>query len=120
MSENRNLWVEEMCGRLANIERETLEKLGEEQGGFFVSVANDCMDINFAIQGAYPENYNLVFHTSWGIFEEVCWFHFFFVSGNYPLLLSRLRYVWESVFRAYFAENYPLQNQRPWDAPGQS
>jgi hypothetical protein len=109
-----------MCGRLAEIERETLEQLGETKGGFFVNVANDCLDINSAIQDAYPGQHNLVLHTSSGVFKEVRWFHFFFVSGNYALLLSRLRFVWESVYRAYFAENYPLGGQQPWPAPGPS
>lgn len=122
MSERQKLWVEEMCTRLARIERETLEKLGEENGGFFVCVANDWLEINSALMDAYPgeKKYNLIFHTFLGHFKEVCWFHFFFVSGNYPLLLSRLRFVWESVFRAYFAEHYPVGPARPWPAPGPS
>src|SRR5262249_24865985 len=120
MSATPKLWVQEMCGRLAEIERETLEQLGETKGGFFVNVANDCLDINCAIQDAYPGQHNLVLHTSWGVFKEVGWFHFFFVSGNYPILLSRLRFVWESVYRAYFAENHPLGGQQPWPAPGPS
>ena len=120
MSEKPKLWVQEMCGHLAEIERETLKQLGEPKGGFFVNVANDCLDIIFAIQDAYSGQHNLVLHTALGIFKEVSWFHFFFVSGNYPLLLSRLRFVWESVFRAYLAENYPLGGQNAWPAPGPS
>jgi hypothetical protein len=122
MSERQSLWVEEMCLRLSEIERETLEKLGEEKGGSFVAAANDWLEINSALMDTCPgeQGHNLVLHTFWGLFKEVTWFHFFFVSGNYPLLLSRLRYVWESVFRAYLAEHYPLGSQQPWPAPGPS
>jgi hypothetical protein len=38
MSATPKLLVQEMCGRLAEIERETLEQLGETKGGFFVNV----------------------------------------------------------------------------------
>ena len=122
MSERQTLWVEEMCRLLAPIERETLEKLGEEKGRFFIWVANDWLKINSAVMDVYPgeQGYNLVLHTFWGLFKEVYWFHFFFVSGNYPLLLGRLRFAWESVFRAYLAENYPLGSQRSWPVPGPS
>lgn len=122
MSDNRKLWVEEMCSHLAEIERETRDKLGEGKSDFFVNVANDWIEINSALIDAYPgeEGYNLVVHTFRGLFKEVCWFHFFFVSGNYPLLLSRLRFVWESVFRAYFAEHYPLGPFQVWPVPGPS
>jgi len=120
MSERQTLWVEAMCALLAPIERETLEKLGEENGSFFSCVANDWLEISSALRDTYPgeEAYNLVFHSFLGHFKEVSWFHFFLVSGNYPLLLSRLRFVWESVFRAYFAENYPLGPHQSWPTPG--
>ncbi len=121
MSEKSTSWVEQMCRHLAEVERETMQHLGEKERGFFVNVANDCMDIGSAISRAYPGQLNLVSHTAWGVFKEATWFQFLFVSGNYPLLLSRLRYVWEAAFRAYFVENYPLRNNPfSWDAPGPS
>jgi len=118
---HRKLWVEETCSRLAEIERQTQESLGEE-GDFFVNVANDWIEINSALIDAYPGElgHTLVVHTFQGLFKEVWWFQFLFVSGNYPLLLSRLRFIWESVFRAYFAEHYPLGPPQSWPAPGPS
>ncbi|QDU23315.1 hypothetical protein [Urbifossiella limnaea] len=121
MGEKPTSWVEQMCRHLAEVERETTEQLGELERGFFVNVANDCTDIGFAVSQAYPRKVNLVLHTGWGVFKEATWFQFLFVSGNYPLLLSRLRYVWEAVFRAYFVENYPFRNSpSSWVAPGRS
>src|SRR5262249_51506717 len=98
MGEIQSSWIEQQCARLVPIERETLNKLGEEKGAFFVSVANDWLAINSAVMHTYPDEQrcNLVVLTFFGLFKEVCWFHSFFVAGNYPLLLSRLRFVWES------------------------
>ncbi len=119
MTEKPKLWIESMCDLLADVERESRDCLGIEKNGFFVNVANDCMNINAAVRKAYGEELNFLMHIAWGIFKEVTWFHFFFVSGNYPILLSRLRYVWESVFRAFFAENFFLPSDDcPWPLPG--
>jgi hypothetical protein len=35
-------------------------------------------------------------------------------------LLARLRFVWESMFRAYFAEHYAMGPCTKWDTPGPS
>jgi hypothetical protein len=122
MSDKQPSWIEEMCKLLAPVERETLEKFGEEKGGFFITVANDWLAINTALLAAYPveREHNLVVFTFWSLFKEVRWFHFLFVAGNYPLLFSRMRFAWESMFRAYFAERYPLGPCQRWDPPGQS
>ncbi len=90
---------------------------GYEKGGLFVNIANDLIDINGALFDSYrpDELNNLVFLTFWGVFKELTWFQFLFVSGNYPLLKSRLRFVWESMFRAYYAQTYSGR-----EAPGPS
>ncbi len=67
-AERQTLWVEEMCRLLAPIERQTLEKLGEEKGGFFTRVVDDWTKINSAVIGGYPgeQGYNLGASTrSW-------------------------------------------------------
>jgi hypothetical protein len=113
----QTLWVQQMSGFLADNERKTLQELGEDKGGFFALVWNDCLAIVSAIRDAYSGQANLVLLTCWGIFKELHWFHFLFVSGNYPLLMSRLRYVWESMARASLAENYVLWGLQHLDAP---
>jgi hypothetical protein len=120
MSAMQPTWIEQYCARLIPIERQTIETLGEETAGFFVNAANDCVAVSAAVGKAYPgeQSHNLVLLTLWGLFKEACWFHSFFVAGNYPLLLSRLRFVWESLFRAYFAEHYPMGPCTKWDTPG--
>src|SRR5262245_46828385 len=117
MGEQPKSYISQMCARLVDVERETMSRLGEEKGGFFVNIADDWLVISGAITDVYSpaEQCNLVFHTAWGLFKDVCWLQLLFVAGNYPLLQSRLRYVWESVFRAYHAEVYAGP-----DAPGSS
>jgi hypothetical protein len=119
MSDKQPTWIEQHCARLVPIEWETLEKLGEQKGGFFIFAANDWLAINSAVLTAYPgeQSRNLVMLTFWGLFKEVCWLHFLFVAANYPMLLARLRFVWESAFRAYFAEHYPMGPCQDWAVP---
>jgi hypothetical protein len=121
VGKQRRTYIEEMCGRLVEIERRTLKRLGKKSG-HFVNIANDWIDISSAILDAYPkaELNSFVLLTFWGLFKELCWFHFYFCAGNYPLLLSRLRFVWESVFRACFAETYRPHSAKAWETPGPS
>jgi hypothetical protein len=102
MSGEQPTWIEQHCARLIPIEKQTVAALGKETAGFFLSAANDCLTVIGAVGKAYPgeRSRNLVFVTLWGLFKEAYWFHSFFVAGNYPRLLGRLRFIWESVFRA--------------------
>jgi hypothetical protein len=122
MSEKQPSWIELHCGYLIPIEQKTVEKLGEETAAIFVCAANDCITVSAAVMDANAgeQSCNLVLLTLWGLFKEATWFHSFFVAGNYPVLLARLRFVWESMFRAYFAEHYPMGPCTTWDVPGPS
>jgi hypothetical protein len=111
-------WIEQHCAHLVPIERKTMEKLGEETADFFVCAANDCVRVTATVGKAYPGEHSLVLFTLMGLFKEACWFHSYFVAGNYPVLLNRLRFVWESMFRAYLAEHYPMGPCKKWDTPG--
>src|SRR5258708_34306844 len=93
MGEMQSSYIEQHCARLVPIERETLEKLGEEKGGFFVSLANDWLAINSAGMEAYPGKQccNLVVLTFWGLLKEVGCLQSFFVAGHQPPLLRRPR-----------------------------
>jgi hypothetical protein len=116
----RKTYIEQRCIDLVKIERKTMKRLGRK-AHLFVHVANDWIDINGAILDAYPkaEAQSFLLITFWGLFKEVSWLQLFFVAGNYPLLLSRLRFIWESVFRAYYAETYQPRSRKD-GAPGPS
>lgn len=123
MNEPRKTWLETTCERLLPIEQETMAVLGEEKGNFFVVVANDWIDITSAVSNAYPgqQVIDLVMGTTSGLFKEVSWLHLHFIAGNYPLIMSRLRFIWESVFRAFYVEHFPLRKPpSDWTTPGTS
>lgn len=105
-------FVRMFCEHLAAAERETLAGLGEEQSNRLLNIANDCIAIGGAIVDAYPseELNNLVYFAFAGVFKEVSWFHLFFLSGHYALLNARLRFVWESIYRASWAEATAVQS----------
>src|SRR5437879_2079418 len=101
------LYIPGLCGQLVEIEKATRQELSE-QAEHFMKLVGDCLKINFAIMGHYShaQLLDLVYHASWGMLRELKWMHFLFLSGNYPLIKGRLRYVWENTFRAYFVEQH--------------
>ena len=120
MEKNPTLFVESMCKHLAECERETIAKLGEEKASFFVRVWEDSMTIGDPIIKADSQRPTLMSGTFLGLPYEISWLQFLFACGNYSLMFSRLRHVWESVARAYFMENYSEFGDAKWPAPGPS
>ena len=94
---------------LPEIADETFRSLGEEQAGYFTSLANDWIDILSAILDAYSKDEllnSLMYIYFSSLFKEVHWFQLLFLAGNYPLLHRSLRFVWEMIFRAYSVDTY--------------
>jgi hypothetical protein len=50
--------------------------------------------------------------------KELHWLHVLFLSGNYPIVLSRLRFNWERLFRARYADTFVKENPGAPDVPG--
>lgn len=119
MVATRISWVSEMLAELAVVEKETAEVLGPD-ARFFVEVMNDWIEVTSAVHTAYPNRPDLLRVTMAGLFKEVKWLNLLFASGNYPLVLARLRYVWESVFRAWFVEAHEPDEGHPLPKPGPS
>lgn len=105
MLEQPQLFIPTLCAQAVEIEKQTRQQLGNA-ADHFQTLLGDCLAINFAIMAHYSpsEQLNLVYHSCWGMLRELKWFHFNFLAGNYPFIKSRLRYLWEQTFRAYFAE----------------
>lgn len=122
MSNKQLTWIEQQCAHLVPIERQTIEILGEKKAAFFLNASNDSVRVGAAVYKAYPADtgFDLMLPTLGELFKEARWFHTLFVAGNYSLLISRLRFIWESIFRAYFVEHYPMGDSREWPLPGQS
>ena len=109
MSENYLSYLSQVCDHLKEIEQESVLKLGREQAFHFVELANDWIDIQAAISRTYSYKelvQGLVYFYFVSLFKEVQWFQLHFLSGNYPLLGCRLRFVWEMIYRAYYTDIY--------------
>jgi hypothetical protein len=95
--------------------------LGEEMACLFVYLNDDAFDILGAIHDAYPEEErlcSLVYADCTGLLKELHWFHALFLSGNYPVVLSRLRFNWERIFRACHADAYAQKHPNETDVLG--
>lgn len=99
---------------------ETKRILGGDKAHFFVDIYNDALDIQFAISDVYPkqERTSLVYADFMGVCKEIHWLHVMFLAGNYPLLLARLRFIWELIFRALYADTYEQQRETQREPPG--
>jgi hypothetical protein len=97
---------------------ETERILGKDKAHFFIDAYNDALDIQFAISDEYPkpELTSLVYADFMGVCKEIHWLHVMFVAGNYPLLLARLRFIWELIFRALYADIYEQPGDRHQEA----
>jgi len=86
---------------------ETTTKLGDNKAGRFVNIANDWMDIQFALMDTVPEDellHSVTYLHFQGLFKEIYWLQLFLLGCNYPLVLARLRFAWEWIFQGYFAD----------------
>ncbi len=102
-----------LFGLWKKIGEETSQRLGDETANLFVYLYNDSVEIGGAVGAAYPKEevcQSLVNLELIGLLKELSCLHVLFLSGNYPIVLSRLRFNWERIFRACHADMYALEN----------
>lgn len=95
------LWI-----GLHEISKQTEQQLGDRTH-CFVDLFNDWLDISGALASAYPEDLpltSLVAADFFSLGKELHWLHRLLHGGNYPLITRVLRYDWELMFRAYYAD----------------
>jgi hypothetical protein len=100
---------------------ETTRCLGEETASLFVYLYLDAVEIHHAIGTAYPReecSLSLILFDHMAVWKELHWLHALFLFGNYPLVLTRLRFNWERIFRARYADAYGSENPGAADPPG--
>jgi hypothetical protein len=105
------------------IERQTIEALGEEEAHVFVNLWNDSFEIQNAIDGAYPQEErirSLVAVRLWEFSRELLNLQVLFLCGNYSLLRGRLRFILEMIFRAFHADKYERNLSHGPDGQGPS
>lgn len=115
--------LDSIFGRWKQNASEAIAALGEEETRFFVDVYNDALEIQAAISGMYPTDElanSLVYMDFMGVTKEVHWFLVMFLAGNCPLLLGRLRFLWELIFRGLYAESYEKKKDVDPEPPSHS
>jgi hypothetical protein len=121
MSQSPQAPLSTLFGHWRQIAEETSRRLGDETAHLFVYLYLDALEISGAICDAYPQDellQSLVFFDFIGLLKELNWLHVLFVSSNYRLVLSQLRFNWERIFRARHADAYASENPGAADPPG--
>lgn len=116
-SNDNLLWM-----NLPEISEETAEQLGE-RAHCFVDLYNDWLDIWGSFSSAYSKDLpfsSLVAADFFGLGKDLHWLHRLLHWGNYPLITRILRYDWELMFRAYYADVYQPSIPGDADLPGSS
>ena len=112
--------LEKLFGFWKQVADETERSLPEDAAGVFLFLFNDALDMIGAIHDAYPQEEvirSLVYAEFTGLLKELLWLHALFVCGNYRLVLSQLRFNWERIFRARYADAYAEEHPEATDAP---
>src|SRR5262249_18431037 len=100
---------------------ETNRVLGEEPAGVFIYLHNDAIDILGAINDHYPQMEwlsSLACTEFMVLLKELLGLHALFLCGNYRLVMSQLRFNWERIFRARYADAYAEEHPNETDLPG--
>jgi hypothetical protein len=88
---------------------ETARRIPPEESALFVGLSNDAIDILGAVQNAYPladlQN-SLVVFDSVAIHQQLFGMGLDFLCGRYAEVGRGLRFAWESIFRAFYADQY--------------
>jgi hypothetical protein len=109
-------------GDLIEVAEMTVEQLAEKGAWHFIEEPlSEWLCIHKALVHDYSEEElrsNLVYWDFQTLFKEIRWYQLLFLAGNYPLLSRGLRYVWELLFRAHYADTYSTNHPNDPSAPG--
>lgn len=111
-----------LWGGLDEIARETEEALGG-RAYCFINLYNDWMDIWSQFSKAYSEDLplsSLVAADFYNLGKDLHWMHRLLHWGNYATVHRILRYDWELMFRACYADIYVPNIPGDEDVPGWS
>jgi len=112
-----------LWGNLTGIAQETKKRLGEKGSGCFINLYNDWLDLWTRILDAYSRDEpftSLVAADLFSLGKELHWMHRLLHWGNYPLIYRNLRYAWELMSLAYFADTVEVSVPEIADSPGKS
>jgi hypothetical protein len=121
MTITHKTFLSQVFEQYQEIERETVETLGEENAHVFLSIWEDSLEFENAINQTYAQDQtvrSLLAVRLWEFSRELLNLQVLFLCGNYSLLRSRLRFIWEMIFRAFYADTYQQKSPNAPVAPG--
>jgi hypothetical protein len=111
------LWM-----NLPVISAETEKQFGD-RAFCLIELYNDWIEISSSIRSAYGESLafsSLVAADFFSLGKELHWLHRLLHWGNYPLIHRVLRFDWELMFHAYYADVYQPSIPGDRDQPGKT
>jgi hypothetical protein len=114
-------FIDEHVGRWNQIADETIKVIGEEESGCFVNSFSHLIDLRSDIADVYTPDELLDSLTMFeidGLCKETVHLHCYLLWGHYPVVLARLRFNWERIFRAVYADAYGRIQPGRTDGPG--
>lgn len=99
-------FVRDFVRRHRNTRRDTIQTLDKDDALAFIHFHMDCMELGFAIHDEYLTTVrnSLVALVLVPIQKALDGMHFDFLNGRYAEVGRTLRFVWELLFRSYYAE----------------
>lgn len=116
--ERQLLW-----GNLSQISEKTKRRLRRKESHCFVNLYNDWLEVWGRMLDVYSKDIPLTSLVAADIFslgKELHWMHRLLSWGNYPLIHRNLRYSWELMFLAYFADTVETKVPEISDGPPES
>lgn len=116
-TERELLW-----GNLPQIANTTQRRLKTKQAYCFINLYNDWLGVWSQMLNVYSKDValrSLVAADLFNLGKELHWMHRLLHWGNYPLVHRNLRYVWELMFLAYFADTVEAAVPEISDQPGE-
>jgi hypothetical protein len=116
--QERLLW-----GDLSRVAEATNRRLRRKESHCFVNLYNDWLDLVGGTLAAYPGDEalsSLVAADLLSLGKEILWMHRLLHWGCYPLVHRNLRYVWELVCLAHFADTLEVSVPEITDPPGET
>jgi hypothetical protein len=124
-------YLDHYIGRHRQVAEETESALGEQNAFLFKSLQTDLIELNCQVFEAYPAlstraesgelqptMRSLVLLDLQGLLLELDRQHFAFLGGHYAAVGRSLRYAWELIFRALWADTYAEMRPDDSDVPG--
>jgi hypothetical protein len=111
----------QLISHLEPTAEETLARLSPDEARVFTELGNDQIDISGAVLDAYGRDdllNSLVFYDFKGLPKQLLALGLDLLCGRYEDVRRGLRFAWESIFRAFYADCYPMLCPTDPDQPG--